>query len=133
MGNSTALVPVVVLPSPAIIPRPDTIDEMDTHLNGNFIDESMITNIPIVEHLSPKHDLNLSGTHQSILACADKLFFISYRGANTLCPRWYLVQIRLDDEEIPVLISILSFFSVSTPMTTKRRMTSHDIGLIGTR
>ena len=101
MENSSALVPVVDLPSPAIVPRPDTIEEMDTHLNGNVIDESMTTNTPIVEHLSTKHDLNLSSTHQAILACADKLFFISYRGANTLRPRWYLVQIRLDDEEIP--------------------------------
>ena len=61
----------------------------------------MTKNAPIVEHLAPKHYLNLSGTRQSILASADKLFFISYCRASTLRPRWYLVQIRLDDDEIP--------------------------------
>ena len=101
VGNGTALVPVVAQPSPVILPRPDTIEEMDTRLYDNVIDVSMTTNTPIVKHFAPKHDLNLSGTHQIILASADNFFFISYRGANTLHPRWYLVKNRLDDDEIP--------------------------------
>ena len=87
LKESTALVPIVVLPSPVIVPRPDTIEKMNTHLHDNVVDAFMTTNNPIIEHLTPKHDLNLSGTHQIILASADKLFFILYRGANTLRPR----------------------------------------------
>ena len=94
------LVSVVVLPSPVIVSRPDTFEAMDTHLHYNTIDAYMTTNTPIVEHIAPKRDLNVSPTHQAILASADKLFFIIYRGGNTLRPHWYLVQIRLDDEEI---------------------------------
>ena len=99
--NSTALVQVVALPSPVIVPRPNIIEEMDTNLHDNIINASILISISIVEHLAPKYEINLSDTHQAILASVDKLFFISYREENTLRPRWYLVQIRLDDDETP--------------------------------
>ena len=62
--NTTALVLVVVLPSPEIFHRPDTIEEMDTYLHDNVIDASMTANTPIVEHLASTDDINLSSTHQ---------------------------------------------------------------------
>ena len=92
----------------------------------------MTTNTPIVEHIAPKRDLNLSTTHQAILASADKLFFIIFRGENTLRPHWYLVQIRLDDDEIPGYNQYFVDFFRKFP-DDKKGMILHDIGLIGTR
>ena len=126
------LVSVVVLPSPVIVSRPDTFEAMDTHLHYNTIEAYMTTNTPIVEHIAPKRDLNLSPTHQAILASADKLFFIIFRGENTLRPHWYLVQIRLDDDEIPGYNQYFVDFFRKLP-DDKKGMILHDIGLIGTR
>ena len=62
--NTTEFILVVVLPSPEIFHRPDTIEEMDTYLHDNVIDASMTANTPIVEHLASTDDINLSSTHQ---------------------------------------------------------------------
>ena len=37
-----------------------------------------------------------SQLHSSILSSTDKLFFVSYADTGTIRPRWYLVQVDLD-------------------------------------
>ena len=41
--------------------------------------------------------LSLTTLHHEILKSTDKLFFVSYMPAGTMRPRWYLVQVGIDD------------------------------------
>lgn len=89
-----SLPPAVEQPSqPVIIStgRPDTVEEMDIHLTDNTTRrvelDAIVTEIQKVSvSTTPVPEL-----HQQIIDSGDKVFFVSYSGANTLRPRWYLV------------------------------------------
>lgn len=82
----------------AIIPRPDTIDEMITeNTDNNTLDLPTVIaiEIPIISPTETPDD----PFHNHVIGSKDKLCFLAYEGANTLRPRWYLVQIMLDDND----------------------------------
>jgi hypothetical protein len=85
---------------PSSTPRPDTIDEMTTALSDNNTLDA-ITEITAESPLSPPTlDPTTDSFHEQVIASIDRLCFVSYKGANTLRPRWYLVQIMLDAEDM---------------------------------
>ena len=107
-------------------PRPDTVKEMEVHLQDNISDPSVSAGTPVVKPISPNPDVNISHLRNNVVGSKDKLCFISFRGAHTLRPRWYLVQIRLDTEDIDKEWFV-DFFR-------RRRKTIRPvIGLTGTR
>ena len=64
----------------------------------------------------------------------DKLFFIAYRTANTLRPRWYLVQIGIEDSDKPKTTGKYhAIFSDVIQMTNKNQMISLGSGRIDMR
>ena len=91
----------LVLKPPHIPPSPipDTIDELDDRLSVNDNKSIANTSTAIATPLTIPQSPSSSVRHQAFITSKDKLCFISYRGANTLRPRWYLVQIRLDSDE----------------------------------
>ena len=56
----------------------------------------MTTELPI---LSPTVAPTADSFHKKVVDSNDRLCFVSYKGANTLRPRWYLVQILLDGDD----------------------------------
>ena len=79
------------------VARPDTVEEMDASLTEGLSTASqagaMVTESPLVKPVSE----TAAQLFSNIQASKDKLCFIAYRGANTIKPKWYLVQIELDD------------------------------------
>lgn len=106
--------PITTVASPTRIPptpRPDTIDEIDAYLPRNDFTSLADTCTAITPPLPTIQSLSNSARHQAFICSKDKLCFISFRGANTICPRWYLVQIRLDgDEQSQVKQYLVDFF-----------------------
>ena len=68
------------------------------HDNGN--DVLLPAGTPVVDVITPVAVVNAKKIHQQILDSQDKLFFISYRGANTIRPRWYLCAINTSDSDM---------------------------------
>jgi len=85
------------LPLQVIPPKPDTIEEMDTALtdNDNIFNPSSAA--VIEESNSVPNIVSPSDFHLKVTASTDKLCYVAYRGADTLRPKWYIVQIDLDD------------------------------------
>ena len=95
---------IVLPPSPTpvpTVPRPDTIDEMDANICEIPLATASPTAVPSDDPLPASSPINPIAIHDAIVASKDKLFFIKYRGANTLRPRWYLVQVRLENNSTP--------------------------------
>lgn len=86
--DSTAPIPSTVPMLSLGVQRPDTVEEIDSNLHKNYVDTSVLTSTPIFEYITAKQNVDLSESHQVIIASRDTLFFISYHGANTLRPRW---------------------------------------------
>ena len=70
---------------------------MDANLktNESEIDTSptICTEPPLTNHQTPPRTINQLNNSEN------NLCFISYRGANTVRPKWYLVEIRQDDDK----------------------------------
>lgn len=99
--NASLPTPIVEPVEEIIIhtPRPDTIGEMDASLTPNDSINEVAHSICSAAELPSTPIATPSALHQSILNSNFKLCFIAYCGANTLRPRWYLIQIQLDDSD----------------------------------
>ena len=101
--------PQIATPSPVIIPpagasspvpRPDSVDEMATNLHENNSDASLPAGTLIVDAITHVSIINAKLIYQQMLVSQDKLFFISYRGVNTIQPRWYLCTINMSESDM---------------------------------
>ena len=79
----------------AIVPLPDTVDEMIIDIPGDNISLDILPTINTEKQLVPDTTPDTSSLFLRLTNSKDTLCFIAYRGANMLRPRWYLVQIRL--------------------------------------
>ena len=63
--------------------------------NESEIDASsaICTEPPLTSHQTPPH------TIYQLSDSEDNLYFISYRGSNTVQPKWYLVELRQEDDK----------------------------------
>ena len=132
--------PQPVVPSPGIIPQsslpvpcPDSVDEMAANLHDNSSDVSLPAGIPVVDVITPVPISDAKTIHRQILDSQDKLFFISYRGANTIRPRWYLCAINTTDSDMPNAGQYHVDFSGSIRLMRRRKTMSLASGLIGMR
>ena len=92
--NKTA--PAIAL-SPPPTPRPDTIDEMNANLPDDISSPSPSTCKPIDTPLQGDNIVTTEvGTIEKLMLSGGKLCFISYRGVQTIMPKWYLMQVRVD-------------------------------------
>ena len=132
--------PQPVVPSPCIIPQsslhvpcPDSVDEMAANLHDNSSDVSLPAGIPVVDVVTHVHISDAKTIHRQILDSQDKLFFISYRGANNIRPRWYLCAINTTDSDMPNAGQYHVDFSESIRLMRRRKTMSLASGLIGMR
>ena len=78
---------------------PDTIEDMTASLSDNN-NLGSVTDILTESPLTPPLKVSITLFHKQVRESTDRLCFISYKGANMLWPRWYLVQIVLEDDDI---------------------------------
>ena len=104
---------------------------MEVNLHNIGCNSSTPTSIQVVTHATLQPSSCLDPTPFSILASKDNLYFISYRGVNSMCPRWYLVQIILYDDTTDNQYFVDFFQNI--PLTRGRRTVYHIIGRIGTK
>ena len=119
-------------PTPA--PRPDTIDEMTAALSDNN-DVGYVTDMTTESSILPPTVAPTADSfHKKVVDSNDRLCFVSYKGANTLRPRWYLVQILLDGDNAdrPPGTYHVEFFAV-TQMICTNLMTLRDDDRTGMR
>jgi len=78
--------------------RPDTIEEMDTSLTDNTSIASQVDAIVTETPLTPAVTNTAESLWSKLKESVNKLCFIAYRGANTLKPKWFLVQVDITDD-----------------------------------
>ena len=72
---------------------------MDANLHSNNSDVNMPNVIPTDAPLT--NDRHTASTYEQCVTSDATLCFISYRGADTVTPKWYLVQVRKDNTSQP--------------------------------
>ena len=88
---------VTASPTPPTVPRPDTVDEMDSNTHDN--DSDCIETTAICTETPLHNPLPLLSMLTDFDDSKTNLCFISYRGAGTLRPKWYLIEIRKESKD----------------------------------